>query len=129
MRPAPGTRSTGVPLLPRELQTPHDVDTANRWSIQMTDPKTSPAAQAYEREKARQSEHESKGDLDQALEDTFPASDPVSYSVTSVAGAPPPIEPPARPGFVHHARTWIKANPIAAVAMAAAVAWVLGATR
>ena len=49
------------------------------------DPKSSsPAVQAYELEKARQRQEEDKGDLDKGLEDTFPASDPVSHTITSV---------------------------------------------
>jgi ElaB/YqjD/DUF883 family membrane-anchored ribosome-binding protein len=89
----------------------------------------SPAVQAYELDKANRQEREAKGDLDQALEDTFPASDPVSHSITSVAGAPQKSDRAERQTTVESARGWIKKNPIAAVAMTAAVAWILGATR
>jgi hypothetical protein len=44
-------------------------------------------------EKARQRQEEDKGDLDKGLEDTFPASDPVSHTITSVpAGRTDPKE-------------------------------------
>jgi len=89
----------------------------------------SPAVQAYELDKANRQEREAKGELDQALEDTFPASDPVSHSITSVAGAPQKSDAAERETFVEGARGFIKKNPIAAVAMTAAVAWILGATR
>lgn len=58
------------------------------------DPKSSsPAVQAYELEKERQGQEEDKGDFDKGLEDTFPASDPVSHTITSVpAGRTDPKE-------------------------------------
>lgn len=104
------------------------------------DPKSSPAVQAYELEKARQREEEEKGDLDKGLEDTFPASDPVSHTITSVpAGRTDPQEAErvkasspehqASEGAVASVRGWIKENPLTAVALTAAVAWIFGATR
>lgn len=50
----------------------------------MPDPKDSPAARSMEIEQASQRERASKGDLDTGLEDTFPASDPVSITSTAV---------------------------------------------
>jgi ElaB/YqjD/DUF883 family membrane-anchored ribosome-binding protein len=50
----------------------------------MADPNKSPAVQSYNAEKARQRSAE-RDDLDQGLEDTFPASDPVSVTQSSVA--------------------------------------------
>ncbi len=104
------------------------------------DPKSSPAVQAYELEKARQREQEDKGDLDKGLEDTFPASDPVSHTITSVpAGRTDPKEAERvkanlpenqqSDGAANGIRGWIKENPLTAVALTAAVAWIFGATR
>jgi hypothetical protein len=50
----------------------------------MADPKNSPAVRSIEIEQAEQRERASKGDLDTGLEDTFPASDPVSATTTAV---------------------------------------------
>ncbi|WP_112715921.1 hypothetical protein [Rhizobium sp. OAE497] len=50
----------------------------------MADPKDSPAVQSLLREQAAQRSRSQKGELDRALEDTFPASDPVSASTTSI---------------------------------------------
>ncbi|MBB3660121.1 hypothetical protein FHX15_005390 [Rhizobium sp. BK650] len=94
----------------------------------MNQPK-SPAVQAYELDKARKQEQEKEGELDKALEDTFPASDPVSHAVTSVAGAPPAPEKAHSGGLLGAVRAWVKDNPIAAVAVTAAVAWIIGSSR
>jgi len=50
----------------------------------MPDPKDSPAVRSMEREQATRRERESNEDLDDALADTFPASDPVSATSTGV---------------------------------------------
>src|SRR4051812_28479147 len=50
----------------------------------MPDPKESPAVRSMEIEQESQRERASKGDLDTGLEDTFPASDPVSITSTAV---------------------------------------------
>ncbi|MBB3313380.1 ElaB/YqjD/DUF883 family membrane-anchored ribosome-binding protein [Rhizobium sp. BK196] len=89
----------------------------------------SPAVEAYELDKARKQQQEKDGDLDKALEDTFPASDPVSHSVTSVAGAPAASEKADSENLLDAIRAWVKDNPIAAVAVTAAVAWVIGSRR
>ncbi len=105
------------------------------------DPKSSsPAVQAYELEKERQGQEEDKGDFDKGLEDTFPASDPVSHTITSVpAGRTYPKEAERvkasapenqqSEDFTSSVRGWIKENPLTAVALTAAVAWIFGATR
>ncbi len=103
------------------------------------DPKSSPAVQAYEMEKAKRRAQEDKGDLDKGLEDTFPASDPVSHTITSVpTGRTDPREAErvkadadigANASLGNSISTWIKANPLAAVAITAAVGWIMGATR
>ncbi|MBB3594807.1 hypothetical protein FHX08_005217 [Rhizobium sp. BK529] len=89
----------------------------------------SPAVEAYELDKARKQEQDRGGELDQALEDTFPASDPVSHSITSVAGAPAATTPTDPQGLLGGVRVWVKDNPIAAVAITAAVAWMIGSSR
>ncbi len=106
------------------------------------DLKTSPAVQAYEQEKARQREQGKKADLDQALEDTFPASDAVSHTITSVpAGRTDTNEAervraePSGNGVVPKASLsdevtkWVRHRPLAAVAIAAALGWVMGVSR
>jgi hypothetical protein len=52
----------------------------------MPDPDKSPAVQSMKREQASQRERASKGDLETGLEDSFPASDPVSATHSSVSG-------------------------------------------
>ena len=103
------------------------------------DPKSSPAVQAYEQEKDRQHEQEERSDLDKGLEDTFPASDPVSHTITSVptgrtnAEEADRVKTSAADGpnknFGDGIRRWIRANPLIAVAATAALAWIAGATR
>jgi len=48
--------------------------------------KKSPAVRSLEREQRRQKDKEEE--LDEGLEDTFPASDPVSVTSTSIPGGP-----------------------------------------
>lgn len=104
------------------------------------DSKSSPAVQAYELEKALQREGQDAGDLDRGLEDTFPASDPVSHTITSIpTGRTDPKEAErvkaeapqaqAASNVTESVRGWIKQNPVTAVALTAAAAWILGATR
>lgn len=50
----------------------------------MPDPKKSPAVQSMLEEQARQRDSARKGDLDKGLEDTFPASDPVAMTNTTI---------------------------------------------
>lgn len=55
-------------------------------------PKTSPAVKSLEREQSKQ-KHETRkqiveGELDEGLEDTFPASDPVSVTSSTRPGGP-----------------------------------------
>lgn len=105
------------------------------------DPKSSPAVQAYEGDKARQLKEKAKGGLDQALEDTFPASDPVSHTITSVpTGRVDPVEAErvkagelgehaSRSSPANSLGTFIRENPLTALTLTAAIAWILGATR
>lgn len=50
----------------------------------MPNPNESPAVKSLKREQAAERKRAHKGDLDKALEDTFPASDPVSVIHTAV---------------------------------------------
>jgi ElaB/YqjD/DUF883 family membrane-anchored ribosome-binding protein len=62
----------------------------------MPDPKKSPAVQSMLKEQARQRENARKGGLDKGLEDTFPASDPVSATTTSIPAGRTDTEEAAR---------------------------------
>ncbi|PLP57088.1 hypothetical protein CYK37_22910 [Mesorhizobium loti] len=53
-------------------------------------PEKTEAVRSFEHE--RHSEHDAEEELEEGLEDTFPASDPVAVTSTSISGAP------ARPG-------------------------------
>jgi hypothetical protein len=54
-------------------------------------PRTSEAAEAFRKERARKGSVQSnpEEELQEGLEDTFPASDPVSYDSAGVPGKPP----------------------------------------
>ena len=60
----------------------------------MTDKKTasshreSPAVESLEKEKVKKKKALEEGELEEGLEDTFPASDPVSSTNPSTAGRP-----------------------------------------
>jgi|APAra7269096613_1048513.scaffolds.fasta_scaffold04844_6 ElaB/YqjD/DUF883 family membrane-anchored ribosome-binding protein len=51
----------------------------------MPDPQESPAVKSLQKEQAEQRRRARRGELDQGLENTFPASDPVSATHTSVS--------------------------------------------
>ncbi|MBW9114845.1 hypothetical protein JNB88_14470 [Rhizobium cauense] len=51
----------------------------------MPDAKESPAVKSMKKEQASQRRRSAKGELDQGLEDTFPASDPVSVTHSAVS--------------------------------------------
>ncbi|PWJ81022.1 hypothetical protein C7441_111143 [Pseudaminobacter salicylatoxidans] len=50
--------------------------------------KKSPAVRSLEREQRKQAKDEDEQKLEEGLEDTFPASDPVSVTSTSIPGGP-----------------------------------------
>ncbi|MBB4478727.1 ElaB/YqjD/DUF883 family membrane-anchored ribosome-binding protein [Rhizobium etli] len=50
----------------------------------MPNPNESPAVQSMKKEQAEQRKQARRGELDKAIEDTFPASDPVSATHTSI---------------------------------------------
>jgi hypothetical protein len=109
--------------------------------------KKSPAVQAYEDDKARQRDRKADDDLDKGLEDSFPASDPVSMTRSSVpagridtgtaervkANAGAPVSTPDVPFTVSTVlgsiRTIIRDRPLTAVGVVAAVGYLWGVTR
>ncbi len=58
----------------------------------MANPNDSPAVQSMRNEQAEQRKQPRKGELDKAIEDTFPASDPVSATHTSIPAGRSDIE-------------------------------------
>lgn len=58
----------------------------------MVNPNESPAVQSMRKEQAEQRKRGRRGDLNQAIEDTFPASDPVSATHTSIPAGRSDIE-------------------------------------
>jgi hypothetical protein len=101
------------------------------------------------REQAKQRSRQAKGDLDTGLEDTFPASDPVSMTSTGIPAGRADTDEASRV----HARadieddaagidrrsdggqiladikTVIRENPLTAVGFVAAIAFAWGVTR
>ncbi|TCR66925.1 hypothetical protein EV561_1519 [Rhizobium sp. BK376] len=111
------------------------------------DPKTSPAVQSMENEQALQRDRAADSDLDKGLEDSFPASDPVSMIRTTIPSGrtdpeeaertkvKPDLDPPASPAradartVFEDLKTIIKERPLAAVGVVAAVGFLWGLTR
>ncbi|MBB3352212.1 ElaB/YqjD/DUF883 family membrane-anchored ribosome-binding protein [Rhizobium sp. BK049] len=58
----------------------------------MPNPNESPAVQSLRKEQAEQRKQSRKGELDKAIEDTFPASDPVSATHTSIPAGRSDVE-------------------------------------
>ena len=83
----------------------------------------SPAAESYRREKERQTV---RAELDEALEDTLPASDPVSSTRATMPGT---VETVESEGFRATVESRIRARPFAAVALAAGLGFIFGLTR
>lgn len=110
-------------------------------------PTKSPAVQAYEDDKARQRERDADGDLDTGIEDSFPASDPISMTRTSVPAGridsneaervkidPDPTAPPSNVGenvrtVLGDIRTIIADRPLTALGIVAAAGYLWGLTR
>jgi len=63
----------------------------------MSELNASPAAQSYRKEQDRQRASAASGALDKGLEQTFPASDPVSATITSIPAGRAAATGPARP--------------------------------
>lgn len=110
----------------------------------------SPAVQSIRREKERQAANGGAGDLEDALKDTFPASDPIA--ATGTTG--PTRHTADRPGsrwsgesrgrvrprsaadagatvdaYVTDLARCVRERPLAAAAIVAAAAWLFGRTR
>ncbi|NEJ23091.1 hypothetical protein GR247_23345 [Rhizobium leguminosarum] len=58
----------------------------------MANPNESPAVQSMRKEQAEQRKRAQKGELDRGIEDTFPASDPVSATHTSIPAGRSDVE-------------------------------------
>jgi len=58
----------------------------------MANPNESPAVQSMRKEQAEQRKQTRKGELDKAIEDTFPASDPVSATHNSIPAGRSDVE-------------------------------------
>ena len=85
----------------------------------------SPASASYRRENERQTVRD---ELDEALEDTFPASDPVSATRTTRPGIAT-LETTAGENIRATVKGKIRARPFAAVALAAGLGFIFGLTR
>ncbi|MET0746909.1 MAG: hypothetical protein ABWY49_01840 [Rhizobium sp.] len=109
----------------------------------------SPAVVSMEREQASQRARQAKGDLDTGLEDTFPASDPVSMTSTGIPAGRADTQEATRvhsnaDAYVTEAAgdaaatgvnvlndigKVIRENPLTAAGVVAAIAFIWGATR
>ncbi len=85
----------------------------------------SPAAESYPRENERQAV---RAELDDALEDTFPASDPSSATGTTKPGNTK-LETIDSEGFQATVKRKIRARPFAAISLAAGLGFIFGLTR
>ena len=85
----------------------------------------SPAAESYRRENERQTV---RAELDEALEETFPASDPVSATRTTTPGKAL-VETIDTEGLRATVESRIRVRPFAAVALAAGLGFIFGLTR
>ncbi|MFP5075673.1 hypothetical protein ACLE20_00025 [Rhizobium sp. YIM 134829] len=110
----------------------------------------SPAVQSIRREKERQAVNGAAGDLDDALKDTFPASDPISASGTTMPSRHTADRSGSRwsgemrghtrprsaadagatlDAYVTDLARSVRERPLAAAAIVAAAAWLFGRTR
>jgi hypothetical protein len=105
----------------------------------------SPAVESLKQEQARQRERIGKGELDKGLEDTFPASDPLSVTSTSIPSGRTDTDKAERvrvnpdptallgsdvaPTILGDIRIMVRERPLSAVGIVAAVAYLLGASR
>ncbi|MGO4438244.1 hypothetical protein [Rhizobium sp. RAF56] len=107
----------------------------------------SPAVESMEQEQAKQRDKAAKGELDRGLEDSFPASDPVSMTRTSIPSGRTDAEEAQRvkinpdptaltPVASEDARSVtdgikniVRERPLAALGVVAALAFLWGASR
>lgn len=107
----------------------------------MADEEKSPAVASLEQEQARQNAREAKDELDEALKGTFPASDPVSMTTTSIptrqpdafgtkpSGAKEDRVASRGASLIDHAVAMVREHPLSAVGIVAALAFAYGASR
>ncbi len=95
----------------------------------------SPAVESLKQEQARQRERIGKSELDKGLEDTFPASDPLSATSTSIPSGRTKTDKAERVSVADAAtilgdfRIMVRERPLSAVGIVAAVAYIWGASR
>ncbi|MBW9065888.1 hypothetical protein JNB71_21505 [Rhizobium herbae] len=107
----------------------------------------SPAVESLKQERARQRDRTARGELDKGLEATFPASDPVSTTITSIPSGradadmaeqvrvnpdPTALAPEVAKDagtILGDIRTLVRKRPLAAVGIVAAAAYLWGASR
>lgn len=107
------------------------------------EPTLSPAVRSWEIEQASQRQLPENA-LDNGLKETFPASDPISGTTTTIAEGrvdPAPdqrLEGPEQktiravpqvPNYLEDCRAWIRKRPLTAVALTAFFVWIAGASR
>lgn len=117
------------------------------------EPNDSPAVASLKKERAEQAGGHAKGDLDRALDDSFPASDPISMTSTSISSGRADTEsaervstgddgvassPDNRDGTRASGDTpvlrggigqFVEDHPLAAAGFVAAFSYIWGATR
>ncbi len=84
----------------------------------MPDPKTSPAVESMLKEQAKQRENARNGELDTGLEDTYPASDPVSATTTSIPAGRTDTDEAVRVACDQHMAADDDKNPLVDAALA-----------
>lgn len=102
-----------------------------------------PAVRSLEIEQATQEQQDNKSNIDKGLEGTFPASDPVSHTASSIpegranvgqAERLQAVEPDKRrivgsPNYASGLQWWIRQHPLTAMALTAALTWIWSASR
>jgi ElaB/YqjD/DUF883 family membrane-anchored ribosome-binding protein len=101
-----------------------DAGYKRRATMQMSNT-VSPAAESYRRENERQTV---RAELDEALEDTFPGSDPVSATRATTPGKAT-LQTIDNEDFRAIVESRIRARPFAAVALAAGLGFIFGLKR
>ncbi len=89
----------------------------------------SPAVQSMRNEQARQRKAARKGEPDEGLEGTFPASDPVSLVHTTVSARRADRKEADLRSRWEYIEAAVRSRPLTAIGIAAALAYVLGAKR
>jgi hypothetical protein len=107
----------------------------------------SPAVRSLQNEQGDQHRRGQEGDLDKALEDTFPASDPVSMASPATSDGAARGQTDGRrsfsgrrserlsatagsiDGYISDIEERIREKPLAAAAIVAGLAWLYGRTR